>query len=263
MPTPPYAKLRVALDGGAAASGIIIAPGGNVCQLSADPAGTGGVYAYKYEIWEYPAGFATPAGWTLDGTSGVLSYTAGPTPPTVTLPAASLWGKWFLRFTVNNGDPGANPSIPATQLVDQSTVIKIAHPSGYEDIGFLESNQFDAQRQWVAALKNNLRLSALGIVPGADLTDADQTLVVANGNKRTQRAATLTANRNKTLGTAGATTGEMFEIVRLDTSVRTIAVINGGPGAGTLYTFPASQARAADFKFDGTNWALGSHAAIA
>jgi hypothetical protein len=85
---------------------------------------------------------------------------------------------------------------------------------------------------------------------------------VSGGNQYTLPASTLSVTRAKTLSTSGAVTGEVIRIVRLDTTAYTMTVVNGGAGGGTIYTFPASVARVADFRFDGTNWALGGHTAI-
>ncbi len=91
-------------------------------------------------------------------------------------------------------------------------------------------------------------------VEGTALTDADQTLTVAGGNDYTQSTA-LTASRTKTLGTTGSPeTGEIITIKRFTTAAFTMPVVNGGAGAGTLYTFPSGGKRVADFRYDGTNW---------
>jgi hypothetical protein len=93
-------------------------------------------------------------------------------------------------------------------------------------------------------------------VEGTALTDADQTLTVAGGNDYTQNTA-LTASRTKTLGTTGSPeTGEVITIKRFTTAAFTMPIVNGGAGAGTLYTFPSAGKRVADFRYDGTNWVL-------
>jgi hypothetical protein len=97
---------------------------------------------------------------------------------------------------------------------------------------------------------------------GASLTDADQTLVIGDGGRRVLPDSTLTDNRTKTLGTSGAVAGDVIEIARLDTEAFTMAIVNGGPGAGTLLTFPVSTMLYGCFKFDGTNWALDRRRAI-
>lgn len=104
---------------------------------------------------------------------------------------------------------------------------------------------------------------------GTHLTDADATISVGassvNGNKRTLHVA-LTANRTIRIASTGAVKGEVLEIVRLGLGAFTLTVLDDVSGA-TLYTFPVSQARGADFKWDGTNWqgpatGGGSHARI-
>lgn len=90
---------------------------------------------------------------------------------------------------------------------------------------------------------------------GALLTDGNETLTVADGVHRT--LPTLTGARTKTLGTSGAALGHVIEIHRVGLpATNTSAVVNGGPGAGTLFTFPAGELYTASFRFDGTNWAL-------
>lgn len=93
-------------------------------------------------------------------------------------------------------------------------------------------------------------------VNAANLTDAIQTINVGTAGHYTLPAATLTANRNKTLGTTGATTGATITIRRYDVGAFTVPVINGGGGAGTIFTFPVSVRVEASFRYDGTNWAL-------
>lgn len=95
----------------------------------------------------------------------------------------------------------------------------------------------------------------LGAMGGA-LTDADATLTIAAGGRRVLPASTLSANRTVTLSTGGAVAGDVIEIVRLDVGAYTLAVVNGGAGAGTLLTFAVSARLYASFRFDGSNWAL-------
>lgn len=92
---------------------------------------------------------------------------------------------------------------------------------------------------------------------GAAMTDADEAAVLyATGAFRTM--VVLTANRNKTLSPTGAVKGNQIEVLRAGTEAFTCAFINGGPGAGTMITFPVSKAASAKFQFDGTNWFLKS-----
>jgi hypothetical protein len=50
--------------------------------------------------------------------------------------------------------------------------------------------------------------------------------------------------------------GDTIELARLDTTAFTLAVINGGAGAGTLITMPVSVGLYTNYTFGGTNWTL-------
>lgn len=91
---------------------------------------------------------------------------------------------------------------------------------------------------------------------GANLTDADANLTIAGGQWRKLPAATLSAGRTLTLQPTGAAAGDQIEVTRLDATANTLAFVNGGPGAGTLFTMAISKIGWARFQFDGTNWAL-------
>lgn len=73
------------------------------------------------------------------------------------------------------------------------------------------------------------------------MTDANATITKAQGAWRRMPAATLTANRIITLSPVGFAAGESIEITRLGVEAFTLAFVNGGPGAGTLYTMIASK----------------------
>jgi hypothetical protein len=68
----------------------------------------------------------------------------------------------------------------------------------------------------------------------------------------------LTANHQVTVQVTSMIVGQAVCIRRRDRSANTYAVINGGPGAGTLITTPASPSATIDVwvKFDGTNMVL-------
>lgn len=90
-------------------------------------------------------------------------------------------------------------------------------------------------------------------VNGTALTDANQTVNVV-GRQSRFLMATMTAGRSVTLGTTGAKVGDIIRIVRTDTSANTLAVVNGGAGAGTLATLVVSKIGFVQAYFDGTNW---------
>jgi hypothetical protein len=153
---PPYAKLKASINGGGAAAGGLTVPASATVQLSADPGGVSGVYAYKYEIYGYPVGFTVPSGWSTDS-AGVYFYSAGATPPVFTLPAITGWGKWMLRLTVNNGISANVAATPPSQLVDEMTALDMLSGHGLHDIGFNETTQWSSQG-WVTHHQANLRI---------------------------------------------------------------------------------------------------------
>lgn len=153
---PPYATLLASIAGGTPSTGGLIATAGATCQFSADPAGLPGTFSYRWEILDYPRGYGLPTGWSVDS-NGVYFSTAL-NPPVITLMDAAHWGKLMPRFTVNGG-VSANPKvIPKSQLVDSSTAISVASPSGLKDLGFTENDQFSDAKLWTQDHKDNLRL---------------------------------------------------------------------------------------------------------
>ncbi len=90
---------------------------------------------------------------------------------------------------------------------------------------------------------------------GTALTDADEAAVlVSAGYWRT--CATLSAARVKTISATGAVAGDVMTITRTSVDAFTLEIVNGGAGAGSLITLPASKRGFADIQFDGHDWAL-------
>lgn len=89
---------------------------------------------------------------------------------------------------------------------------------------------------------------------GGNIADADGNVNVAGGYW--QKLPTLTGNRSLTIQTAGAVAGDQLTITRTSSAANTAAIINGGSGAGTIYTFPASKVGFVQLQFDGTDWAV-------
>ncbi len=95
---------------------------------------------------------------------------------------------------------------------------------------------------------------------GTTLTDAaSQTIQSSEGFWR--KIPTLGQGGSLTLGTVAAVAGDQICVTRSSTDAYAYAVVNGGVGVGTLYTFVAGQTGFAKFQFDGTNWALKEHGA--
>ncbi len=90
---------------------------------------------------------------------------------------------------------------------------------------------------------------------GTTLTDTStQTIQVTEGSWR--KLPVLGQGGTLTLGVTGAVAGDHITITRSSVSANTYAIVNGGTGAGTLYTMAVSKIGCATFQFDGTDWAL-------
>jgi len=90
---------------------------------------------------------------------------------------------------------------------------------------------------------------------GTDLADGAEDIAIAGGRLYALPASTLTGNSTKELQSAGADAGDVIRIVRQDTEAYTMP-IDDEASAATIFTFPVSEARWAEFRFDGTNWEL-------
>lgn len=99
------------------------------------------------------------------------------------------------------------------------------------------------------------------LAAGTNLGNVDATIAVAGGSQYTLPGpTTLTADHTITLSPTGATAGEEIVIIRNDATANQLIIVNGGPGAGTVYTFPVSVKRILAVVFDGTNWGTPTHA---
>ncbi len=154
---PPFAGVLCSLNGGSPTAGAqVVTSTGTTIQLSAvNPTGwvTG-----LWQLYDYPPGFVTPSGWTLDPVGGSIFYNAtqaAPNPPVFT---QQIWGKIGAALTVNNGiDPTGIPN--AARLIDLSCSTTMTSPVGaLFDMIAGEASVFGSFRQWVGDHKKNLRL---------------------------------------------------------------------------------------------------------
>ena len=90
---------------------------------------------------------------------------------------------------------------------------------------------------------------------GAPITGT-ATLTVGGRQRRRIAAAALSASATLTLSTLGAVAGDTIAVTRLDVGAYTVALVNGGPAAGTLATMPVSARAYARAYFDGVDWLL-------
>jgi parallel beta-helix repeat protein len=156
MPSPSDIVLQLTVNGGAAQTGVVTVDYEDTIVLKL--ADASGVKRATYRIWEYPDGFAVPAGWTAD--SGGLGYSVtvanGADAPAFDLPAADpgMWGNYYFSVEVNGR---IRDGQLAPDLFDDSLVAQIPSVSGVGDVGFGETNQIDATRQWAGTLKGLVR----------------------------------------------------------------------------------------------------------
>jgi hypothetical protein len=101
-----------------------------------------------------------------------------------------------------------------------------------------------------AGVWRRLRMPLLG----EDLGDEDVTIDPRGNYIRRVPAGTLNGHRVCTLGLTNAVEGDVITVLRLCMAAYTYTIINGGPAAGTLATFPVIKEAFMDAYFDGTNW---------
>lgn len=116
--------------------------------------GATGAKTAKYRIYEYPDGYALPAGWTLEGNAYVATVAnAGPS-PTFEAPAAADWGGFLADVEV---DERKRRGQIAEDLYDNTLGFYVASSTGIPDVLYMEDKQFDQKRQWAGRLKQLVR----------------------------------------------------------------------------------------------------------
>lgn len=183
MPTTPYAKLFLSINGGALSTGGVTVGPSDTVQLSAESTVGWDRPATVFQITAYPEGWATPDGWTLNAMSGYIEYFAngdsGVTPPLITMPdgsdiAAGIWGKWKFRLLVNGG---------GGQLTDWDSGVLIVSPNlGLHSVARGERGEFGgAQGQWAREIQRDMKVLdgvTFGFANGAAANTTDDTPTV-------------------------------------------------------------------------------------
>lgn len=147
MPTPPYAKVLVSRNGGAATGGAITCVAGDSIQLV--PESTVSITQWRWEIFSYPEGFTAPAGWST-AADGTIYYEAV-TPPAFVL-SSTYWGKYLFKLHVQGGATSANAF-----LSDKTAGLDLRSPNGLEDTAWLEGSLYATTKRWVRSLQRTYR----------------------------------------------------------------------------------------------------------
>ncbi len=167
MPTDSI-QLQIVKNGGAPSTSAVTAAFSDTILLKL--ASTSGVKKVKYRIYEFPDGFALPSGWTQEAPN-CYSVTVAPggDAPIFSLPASGndLRGKYFFDAVVN--DQKVNGSIVGGLKSKARLKIPMA-TAGLEDVGFLESNEFDELRQFTSALKAAIRVLDQAVLSGGGVS---------------------------------------------------------------------------------------------
>ena len=246
MPTTPYAKLLIRVNGGAPQSGGITAATGDVIQLEAEST-VGWSSASRWEISGFPSGFALPAGWLSETAGGhTVYYYLGNTPP----PAFTLgpWGKYMPALHVNGG---------GGQKTDVSTAISVPSPSGLIDLGHDELEQFGRREGWAKDQRANLRVLEAGLGGGGGAPDISA-IQTSNYAASINEIVRVAANDpiTVTLPSAAGNAGHSVWVKEVDEGPESITVQATGGQAidgGTTYVFAGSYA-VRHFVSDGSNW---------
>ena len=178
MPTDSI-QLQIVKNGGAPATGAIEAAFSDSIVLGLGSS-SHGIKKVKYRIYEFPAGFPCPAGWSAERANCyAVTVVNGGDAPAFSLPASdnSQRGKYF--FDAVGNDKKVNGSVVGTLRSKAQLKIPFLNPD-LEDIGFGETNEFDGDRQYVSALKKMVR--AVDTVALSDITAIPAPSLVATSN---------------------------------------------------------------------------------
>lgn len=164
---PPFVQVQCSINGGAAVTGGQVVTAGQTIAFTLVNAT--GLSTILWEIFDYPLGWAVPAGWTQLA-SGVITFNgtqASPNPPSFTLPTTAFWGKWLVRATgsIGNQAAGNDPTnvFNPARMIDESCALSMLSTVGFRDTAAGETTQFGATaanllEAWVRDLKINWRL---------------------------------------------------------------------------------------------------------
>lgn len=192
------ARFYVSLNGGANQSGGVDAA--SLDTVSLVPASTVGWLRARWEIYDYPEGWAAPAGWST-AASGTIFYD-GITPPDFDLPDnAVLWGVWMLRCLINEQIDTSEQELDG--LIDDDNAICVLSPFGLRDLGARELAHFTTSttriKGWLRSYQRNLRtIEGAGLGGGLGSTSEVGASVVYGKHGQGVGAANADARKKAT-----------------------------------------------------------------
>lgn len=175
MPTTPYARLLLSIDGGdATAGGSICAAEAEVQPVYESTTGWPASPVPYLEVYEYPDGWTlSPSdGWATTtitqpsgATASVWRYYGTTPPPAFAAPALATFGKVKLRLVVGGGRKAGKVSADMTS----EAAVLVRSSLGLESVAYLEGTEFGDFRAWVAAIQKDMRTIEDAFGSGAGL----------------------------------------------------------------------------------------------
>lgn len=164
-------------------------------------------------------------------------------------------------FTFANGTAAFTDATPFNSLVfaeDDHTVGTGGLGATQQVVGLFRGIEDDSGKVRVYIESGLAGVAGIGLQNtqtfGTNVPNAASTTVQRVGRTSRYLVPVIGQNTTVTLGTTGAVYGDVVRVVRTDASAFTLAIVNGGAGAGTLCTLLASKVGFAEAFFDGTNW---------
>lgn len=223
MPSTPYARLLVSLNGGAAAAGGIEAAASDDLDFVYESTiGWPSSPAPYLEIYEAPLGWAPvpSTGWVATDGGGWKYYGTTP-PPTIAAPDAAHFGKVACQLVVGGG---LRDGVLSSDMTSGVTVLVRSASVGLESVAARETTEFDAIRSWVGSIQRDLRLLETSLAAVGALTEAQLRAVSAT------LTAALPVNSKKITGLAnGSASTDAAAFGQIATAIN--AAISGTTGA--------------------------------
>lgn len=190
--------LQVKVNGGAPQTGAVTAAVADTIQLTAASMATWGASAAMWRIYDFPVGFAVPAGWSTSA-DGHYYYQGNSDPPAFTVTAGHQ-GKYIVDVTAYEA---------GSAVTDAATSLDVPFSGGFSNIGRAEGAIFGGTRlRWAATLKAALKYlydSSVSVAAATPLA-TPSTIMSRDGSGNTAvaglTAASVTGSTDLTLNCA-------------------------------------------------------------